>query len=383
MAVFSEPTFPQHGDKTNRNRYSRTWTRTRRRRRSESGCPRDAVLHRRDGEETREGYEGRGEWSLRGRSNLKFGRYKDATSFGSPCLLNLPFACPPILSRCDSHATMNATPSSLPSPPHLNGDSVPDHSPQPASSPRLASPATPVSTAVVADAKIDIDTHEQESDARHEPTPVSINKLDCQSMEPVIDIDLREPLCPLILSRSPALTTNSRLAADGPVPASPSPSVADENVSESPATNVGEDKLAEDVQMGEPETQGHPNGDVGLDHPMDVQTSVFTSDPSSVPAPTSSNTIDSNAVSTSYTTPRDSCPNDDDVQPPPAKRPRMHSDADQASLANVSPPCPVRLSRRANIVLQVRHPTSSLGLILDASQRSNASQWQWRRFRVG
>jgi hypothetical protein len=106
--------------------------------------------------------------------------------------------------------------------------------------------------------------------------------------------------------------------------------------------------------MGEPEAQGHPNGDASLDHPMDVHTSVVNSDPS---ATSSSNTIDSNAVSTSYTTPLD-CPNDDDVQPPPAKRPRMHSDADEASLANVSPPCPVRLSRRANVKSKSRqlHP---------------------------
>jgi hypothetical protein len=40
---------------------------------------------------------------------------------------------------------------------------------------------------------------------------------------------------------------------------------------------------------------------------------------------------------TSHTPPSD---DEEETQPPPAKRPRMHSDADQASLAHVStPPC--------------------------------------------
>jgi hypothetical protein len=82
----------------------------------------------------------------------------------------------------------------------------------------------------------------------------------------------------------------------------PSPSAADENVSESPATNVREEKVAEDVQMGEPEAQRHPNGDAGLDYPMNVHSSVVNSEPS---ATSSSNTIDSNAVSTPLDRPYD------------------------------------------------------------------------------
>jgi len=120
--------------------------------------------------------------------------------------------------------------------------------------------------------------------------------------------------------------------------------------------------------MREPETNGHPNGDVGLDHPMDVQSPVVTPDPSFPPAASSSNTVESIPLSTSYTTPNDdSCPHDDDVQPPPAKRPRVHSDADKASLANVSQTC---LCAATGVLIfasrcrpsEVCHSTSSAGV---------------------
>jgi bromodomain-containing factor 1 len=39
---------------------------------------------------------------------------------------------------------------------------------------------------------------------------------------------------------------------------------------------------------------------------------------------------------------------DDEARPPPAKRARKYSDADQASIANVSTSVIVRLDRRAN-----------------------------------
>ena len=53
----------------------------------------------------------------------------------------------------------------------------------------------------------------------------------------------------------------------------------------------------------------------------------------SSPAPlVPSSTVESLAPSSPYS---NVSPNDDDVQPPPAKRARKHSDADQASLANV------------------------------------------------
>lgn len=55
---------------------------------------------------------------------------------------------------------------------------------------------------------------------------------------------------------------------------------------------------------------------------------------SSLPAVSSNATVVETA-SSPYST---SSPNDDDIQPPPAKRARKHSDADQASLANVRYP---------------------------------------------
>lgn len=54
------------------------------------------------------------------------------------------------------------------------------------------------------------------------------------------------------------------------------------------------------------------------------------------------------AVETATSPYSNSSPNDDDIQPPPAKRARKHSDADQASLANVRLSCPVRQCGRAN-----------------------------------
>ena len=71
---------------------------------------------------------------------------------------------------------------------------------------------------------------------------------------------------------------------------------------------------------------------------------------SSTPASSSLPAVSANAttVETATSPYSNSSPNDDDIQPPPAKRARKHSDADQASLANVRLFCPVRRSGRAN-----------------------------------
>lgn len=50
---------------------------------------------------------------------------------------------------------------------------------------------------------------------------------------------------------------------------------------------------------------------------------------------------------------------DDEARPPPAKRARKHSDADQASIANVSTSVVVRLQRRANSTRLLSYPYSS------------------------
>lgn len=50
---------------------------------------------------------------------------------------------------------------------------------------------------------------------------------------------------------------------------------------------------------------------------------------------------------------------DDEARPPPAKRARKHSDADQASIANVSTSVIMRLQRRANSTCLLSHPCSA------------------------
>ncbi|OAX38991.1 hypothetical protein K503DRAFT_117071 [Rhizopogon vinicolor AM-OR11-026] len=50
---------------------------------------------------------------------------------------------------------------------------------------------------------------------------------------------------------------------------------------------------------------------------------------------------------------------DDEARPPPAKRARKYSDADQASIANVSTSVAVRLQRRANSACLLSYPRSA------------------------
>jgi hypothetical protein len=181
----------------------------------------------------------------------------------------------------------------------LNGDTaseVPSHV--------VDSPTTPISDSAPPHVKIDIDYQEQESDARHEPLLVKIDHIDPSSVIPTLEY----PVSP---------------GDDDPMP---------EN--QDPNGDV-QGELVEDVQMEELmlEPNGHPNGKTELDLSTDVPTPDTPPVSSSLPAASSSTTIDSIPVSTPYSTPNDSCRNDDDM-PPPAKRARMHSDADKASLAH-------------------------------------------------
>lgn len=63
---------------------------------------------------------------------------------------------------------------------HLDPLSAPD-------SPAVDSVATPVNNSLVPDVKIDVDYNEQESDARHEPAPIKLDKLDSASIVPQLD----------------------------------------------------------------------------------------------------------------------------------------------------------------------------------------------------
>ncbi len=62
---------------------------------------------------------------------------------------------------------------------HLDSVSAPD-------SPAVDSVATPVNNSLVPDIKIDVDYPEQESDARHEPAPLRLGKLDSVSVVPQV-----------------------------------------------------------------------------------------------------------------------------------------------------------------------------------------------------
>jgi hypothetical protein len=86
-----------------------------------------------------------------------------------------------------------------------------------ASPPAADSPATPVSNTAVPDVKIDIDYQEQESDARNEPLPINIDKLDTHPVSPPATLDLG--MLPLGLSAwalsltpSPSRSASSRVS---------------------------------------------------------------------------------------------------------------------------------------------------------------------------
>lgn len=89
----------------------------------------------------------------------------------------------------------------------------------------------------------------------------------------------------------------------------------------------------------------HINGDDVKMEDVDAPTPNTSHD---LPGASATN-VASNGTSPSFATTRDHFDEDDDDKPPPAKRARVHSDADKASLAHVSPFFhPVRRFRRAN-----------------------------------
>jgi len=94
-------------------------------------------------------------------------------------------------------------------------------------------------------------------------------------------------------------------------------------------------------------TAGDVNmSEVDVPAPNHVATSPPVDAAPSAPPLVSSSTLESLNASSPYS---NVSPNDDDVQPPPAKRARKHSDADQASLANVRLSYLVRHCRRADL----------------------------------
>jgi hypothetical protein len=166
-------------------------------------------------------------------------------------------------------------------------------------SPAAESPATPVSTTAAPDVKIDIDYQEQESDARHEPMPIKpIDALD----KPDPASKLTGTPCMLPLSAAPQVSAHSPTAVNGT-------------------------DHKDDVHMADP---APPTPDDIVMHNAGNDTSVTTA---GIRPDISMANIESNGASSAYSTPAADDQND---QPPPAKRARMHSDADKASLAHVS-----------------------------------------------
>ena len=213
----------------------------------------------------------------------------------------------------------------------LNGD----HN-DAADSPAIDSPATPVNDSPTPAVKIDVQYNDQEaSDVRHEPVDMKIEVLENASIAAQVSTPA-DPSTSLLLSTRRNLARSFR----------PQDSIPIAPPKGSPPPTEGE--LPQDVKMDEESQSRLADEDapmVEADTPapsQDVPPSALTS--SSLPAvPASAIPVETNSPYSN------SSPNDDDIQPPPAKRARKHSDADQASLANVRLSRPVRRSGRANL----------------------------------
>jgi bromodomain-containing factor 1 len=244
----------------------------------------------------------------------------------------------------DSHTTNGAT---------TNGDI---HIPNGVVETPADSPPTPVSSNITSDAKFDID-FQQESDARHEPLPIkNIDKIDRLDALPASPVDqgalyfhTRYSFILITESEDISATPPNRT----PTPTPPAEDIRMEDVPKEDAPKE------EDIAMGAPTPSPST---------MEVDTANGTTD--SEPSTQSIEPSVATEPSASFTTPNDypSQPDDDSHGPPPAKRARKHSDADQASLAHVSVLSFVRRYGRADVLLcrpsKVRHSPSSFSVYL-------------------
>ncbi|KAI0690697.1 Bromodomain-containing protein [Cytidiella melzeri] len=181
-------------------------------------------------------------------------------------------------------------------------------------SPAIDSPATPVDDSTTHSVKIDVQSNDQdESAVRHEPVAMKVDTLENASIVP----QAATPIDPDTIPFDPPKGTPRPLEGE---------LLDDVKMAEAPAG-----ALVADVKMD----------DADVPTPNHVTASPTVNGPSS-PAPlVPSSTLESLAASSPYS---NVSPNDDDVQPPPAKRARKHSDADQASLANTATPPPASVS---------------------------------------
>ncbi|TBU49725.1 Bromodomain-containing protein [Dichomitus squalens] len=217
---------------------------------------------------------------------------------------------------------------------HTDSVSAPD-------SPAVDSVATPINNSLVSDVKIDVDYTEQESDARHEPAPLKLDKLENASIVPQLGTPVDPGTC---IARFDA--SSSPDARQDTIPIAPPHGT--------PPPPPGE--LLDDVKMAE-QNPPVPGGDVemsessgkvnGLPNGQTHESPVATPVSPSVPAVTSSSetAVDSHLASSPYANNTNANEDDDhDNKPPPAKRARKYSDAERASLANTGTPPPASVS---------------------------------------
>ncbi|EKM60891.1 uncharacterized protein PHACADRAFT_247110 [Phanerochaete carnosa HHB-10118-sp] len=186
--------------------------------------------------------------------------------------------------------------------PPLNGD----HN-DTADSPAIDSPATPVNDVLAPGVKIDVhDQDQEESDVRHEPVDMKISLAENVSTIPQVATPIDPASIPV-----------------NPPKGSPPPP---------------EGELMQDVKMAE-ELQSEPADDAMVEADAPALNQAVPTASTSLPA------VSPSAPAVEASSPySNSSPNDDDIQPPPAKRARKHSDADQASLANTATPPPASMS---------------------------------------
>lgn len=180
--------------------------------------------------------------------------------------------------------------------------------------PTADSPNTPVSNIPAPDVKIAMDYQEQESDVRNEPIP--IKSFDAASDDTASIIPQPgTPLDPCKFTSFHHIHSSISSHSQATIPVHPP--------SGTPPPPPGD--LLEDVKLAEatPSSEDVVMGDAPIETPA------------TTPAlrPTATVISNGNGASTSHSSPHD---HEGDHQPPPAKRARLHSDADMASLTHVS-----------------------------------------------
>ncbi|KAJ4476755.1 bromodomain-containing protein [Lentinula aciculospora] len=188
------------------------------------------------------------------------------------------------------------------------------------------SPATPVSNQISPDVKIDVDYEDQESDARNDPLP--IETIDAVEEETSKDVSTVPEVGAEVHSSSPPpdtpMDTNDR--------------------NETISTPMNEVNGPNGVHVVNGINNIHADPDIIMEEHT----------PATTPGVSGGSFSGANS-STTHTTPNDALDDDDD-KPPPAKRARVHSDADQASIAHSATPPPP--SATTTIVTLVPPPPS-------------------------